>query len=222
MSRPASSRGPGWAPLLVVLWAGACQPQNSPERVCGNFLRAVAEGDATLIFDQLSQPTQWALYTVQKNQARMRQLVQQSYPAGEQAQALSRLYAADAENGRELFARLYAERYGASFRQRLGSGAVKAELVPSAPSGGASPVGGELHCHRAAAGGAAFRFVREASGRYGLVELAAEWEAAQLRATHDLATVEKNAEIYRQAGGTTGPVPSPSPTGPAPAGSTTR
>ncbi|HNN93270.1 MAG TPA: hypothetical protein PKI03_13415 [Pseudomonadota bacterium] len=200
----------------------ACQPQNSPERICGSFLRAVAEGDATLIFDQLSQPTQWALYTVQKNQARMRQLVQQSYPAGEQAQALSRLYAADAENGRDLFARLYAERYAASFRQRLGSGAVKAEVLSPGPSEPASPNGGELHCRRGAAGGAAFRFVREASGRYGLVELAPEWEAAQLRATHDLATVEKNAEIYRQAGGSMGPTPSPPPSGPAPAGSTTR
>ena len=222
MSRPASGRGLGWAPWLVVLVTAACQPQNSPERICGSFLRAVAEGDATLIFDQLSQPTQWALYTVQKNQARMRQLVQQSYPAGEQAQALSRLYAADAENGRELFARIYAERYGASFRQRLGSGAAKAEVVPAAQSGETNPVGGELRCQRAAAGGAAFRFVREASGRYGLVELAPEWEAAQLRATHDLATVEKNAEIYRQAGGSPGPMPSPSPTGPTPAGSMTR
>lgn len=182
-------------PLWVVVMAG-CPSGKSPERTCQSFLSAVAEGDAPMIFDRLSQPTQWAMYTVQSQHAAMRALVQKSYPASEQAQALSRLYAAEAENGRDLFARLYPERYAASFHARLGSGAAQVELG----AGGA-----ELLCRRANTAGPPFRFARDESGRYGLSELAAEWESAQLRATHDRATVEKNAEIYRQASGAGAP-----------------
>lgn len=181
---------------LAALGIAACQPSHNPERACKSFLRAVAEGDASMVFDQLTQPTQWAMYTVQRHHARMRDLVRGSYPASEQSVALSRLYAAEAENGRDLFSRLYAERYAAGFHGRLGTGAAQAEVVQS---------GAELLCRRANAGGPPFRFVREASGRYAVSELAAEWESAQLRATHDLATVEKNAEIYRQASGAGSP-----------------
>ncbi len=202
VSRRASRAGQAGLLFLAVLGTAGCPPSGSPERVCQSFLRAVSEGDATLIFERLSQPTQWAMYTVQKHHARMRQLVQTSYPAAEQSPALSRLYAADAENGRELFARLYAERYAPSFQARLGSGAARGELKAS---------GAELYCRRENGSGAPFRLVREANGRYGLVELAEEWESAQLRATHDLATVEKNAEIYRQAGGSAGIPPGPPP-----------
>lgn len=196
MGSRASGGGLPWLlPLCAVALAG-CPSGRSPERTCQSFLAAVAEGDATMVFDRLSQPTQWAMYTVQGHHAAMRALVRQSYPASEQAQALSRLYAAEAENGRDLFSRLYPERYAAPFHARLGSGAAQVDLQ----AGGA-----EFLCRRANATGPAFRFTRDKNGLYGLAELADEWESAQLRATHDRATVEKNAEIYRQASGAAAP-----------------
>jgi hypothetical protein len=153
------------------------------------LLRAIAEGDAEGVFETLTQPTQWALYTVQKNHARMWALVQADYPIKEQPTALSRLYAADAADGRELFSDLYEERYAAGFAARLGSGPIRAEAT--GPNG--------AQCRRERSEGAPFRLLRDSTGQLGLAELAAEWEQAQLRATHDLATVEKNAEIYRLA-----------------------
>lgn len=195
MSRRSEAASASLALLAVA--AFGCQPSKSPEQACKNFLRAVAEGDAPAIFEQLSQPTQWAMFAVQKHQTRMRDLVRTSYPATEQAAALSRLYAAEADSGRDLFSRLYGERYAATFSARLGSGAAQVEVLAD---------GAAMNCRRTVSPGPPFHFVRDRAGRYALSELASEWEGAQLRATHDLATVEKNAEIYRHASGT-GPAP---------------
>ena len=43
---------------------------------------------------------------------RMAQSIRSSYPAGEQAAALARLYAADSDNGQELFLQLYTDTTG--------------------------------------------------------------------------------------------------------------
>lgn len=180
-------------PLLgiaaLALLPGGCQRRSSPHYACQQLVRAVSEGDAEGVFDSLTQPTQWALYTVQKNHARMWTLVQADYPPKEQSLALSRLYAADAHDGRELFSDLYEERYAAGLAARLGSGPIQVVL-------GADQ---QVQCRREHSPGAPFRLARDASGQFGLAELASEWEQAQLRTTHDLATVEKNAEIYRRA-----------------------
>ena len=85
----------------LALLPGGCQRRSSPHYACQQLVRAVSEGDAEGVFDSLTQPTQWALYTVQKNHARMWTLVQADYPPKEQSLALSRLYAADAHDGQQ-------------------------------------------------------------------------------------------------------------------------
>ncbi|MBL9004403.1 MAG: hypothetical protein JNJ46_09160 [Myxococcales bacterium] len=184
------SRGALGLLWLASLWLlSGCQDRSSPASACQALLRAIAEGDAEGVFETLTQPTQWALYSVQKNHARMWALVQADYPQKEQSAAQSRLYAADAHDGRELFSDLYEERYAAGFAARLGTGPIRTETVSTT----------EALCRRENHSGPPFRLARDSSFRFGLQELAAEWEQAQLRATHDLATVEKNAAIYRTA-----------------------
>ena len=186
---------------------GGCQSSKSPDYACHELVRSIGEGDAVGVFELLTQPTRWALYTVQKNHARMWTLVQTHYPPKERRVALSRLYAAAAEDGRDLFALLYEERYAADFAARLGTGRLR--ITPG-------PTADVVFCGREGQAGAPFRLARDATWRFGLSELEAEWEQAQLRATHDLATVEKNAEIYRSAGRPV--LPAPASTRPAPAG----
>lgn len=191
MGRRARTRGrsPGWAALSICFCLCACSGRGSAESTCEQLIRAVSEGDAVGVFELLTQPTQWALYSVQKNHARMWTLVQADYPQKEQSAALSRLFAADARDGRELFSDLYEDRYAAGFAARLGTGPIQVQR--SGPD--------DARCQRQQTGGPPFHLARDPKGRFGLAELAAEWEQAQLRATHDLATVEKNAELYRLA-----------------------
>ena len=182
---------------LTTLLCG-CSSTKSPDYACQAFVRAVGEGDPVGVFELLTQPTRWALFTVQKNHARMWTLVETYYPPKERRLAQSRLYAAAAEDGRDLFARLYEERYAAQLAARLGSGPLRTAPGPTADV---------VLCGRQAQSGAPFRLARDAAGHFGLSELQGEWEQAQLRATHDLATVEKNAEIYRNAGRPTASAP---------------
>lgn len=176
---------------LCALFSVGCRRESAAERSCRLLLRGVSEGDGGAVFDQLYEPTQWALHNIQRNHSRMRELITGGYPPGEQAGALSRLYGAEAENGRDLFGRVYAERYAAALQARLGGGAVTV-----------TPVAGstDVECRRAQAAGPPYRLGLGPGGRYGLRELAGEWEAAALRTFQDLATVEKNADIYRHAG----------------------
>ena len=57
------------------------------------------------------------------------------------------------------------------------------------------------------AGGSVFHFAVDDKGRWGFLELRDEWEHAKLRSTHDLATVQRNAELYRRAGPAAGATP---------------
>lgn len=174
-----------------------CHRLQTPQVVCEAFLSAVREGDAAGVFDSLLENTQWAVYTVQKNHRKMRDLVEKNYPQGERAAAVARLYGAEADNGRELWTSLYPERYAASFTSRLGAGPAegtsrRARVVPSTEHPG------EYSCQ--SEGGQPFRLARSASGRLGIADLAAEWEQAELRAVHDLETVQKNADLYLRTG----------------------
>ena len=194
----ASLRGLMAGALGCTLAFGAgCHRVPSPEQTCEQLLRGIAEGDAITVFEVLTQPTQWALYTVQRNHQKMRQLIESSYPATERPAALARLYGADDGDGRGLFSRLYAERYGAALTARLGAG----EPRQNREGEGAAP------CARCESAGPPFRLQRAAAGRWGFAELDLEWDQAQLRAVHDLATVQKNADLYRQAGGSPAPRP---------------
>jgi hypothetical protein len=48
-------------------------------------------------------------------------------------------------------------------------------------------------------GGSVFHFARDKENRWGLADLDGEWDAAKLRATHDLEQVRQNAETYRKS-----------------------
>ncbi len=185
-ARPGGLCGALLGGLLLAL--GGCAGKNTPEAACEQLLRAVAEGDASAVFDSLLQTTQWSFYSVVKNHRKMRDLITDSYPATQQAAALGRLYGADASNGRELFVRLYPERYEKDFSARLGPGAPQLGDAPAGPAGAPRRL-----CSR---GGSPFMLQVAASGRWGMAELDREWDEAQLRAFHDLATVQKNAELY--------------------------
>jgi hypothetical protein len=173
---------------VAALLGLGCQRSRSAESVCAAFFSAVGEGDAGAVFDNLLETTQWSLYSVQKNHRAMRELIDSSYPPAERPAAASRLYAAEAESGRDLFIRIYPSRYASAFSTRLGSG------DPEVKSSG-----GESLCQ--AQGGTPFRIARATSGRLGIADLDAEWNDAQVRTFHDLDTIKKNAELYKQAGG---------------------
>ncbi len=188
--RPGSGRLRG--SLLAVLLVGlpGCLGSRTPEAACEKFLQAIAEGDPSSVFDALLQTTQWSFYSVAKNHKKMRELIRDSYPAPQQAAALARLYGADASSGRDLFVRLYPERFEKDFNARLGTGPMRITTVEGGPGG--APV---RFCSRQ--GGRPFMLQATASGKWGMSELDREWDEAQLRAYHDLATVQKNAELYR-------------------------
>lgn len=180
--------GAGFFVAAGCLAATGCAGKNTPEAACEQLLHAVAEGDASAVFDSLLQTTQVSFFSVAKNHRKMRDLITDSYPAAQQAAALGRLYGADAGSGRELFARLYPERYEKDFSARLGSGALQVAAAPPGPAGAPRRL-----CSR---GGPPFILQATAAGRWGMAELDREWDEAQLRAHHDLATVQKNAELY--------------------------
>jgi hypothetical protein len=118
----------------------------------------------------------------------MRELIETSYPKSEQPAALARLYGAGVDSGRELWARLYSERYAQSFADRQGTGTVKVTPSSERPD--------ERLCGRE--GRKPFHLARAASGRWGIADLDGEWEQAQLRAVHDLDTIQKNADLYQR------------------------
>lgn len=192
MSRPTCCRPRhrGLLALLACLGGGllGCPSARTPEAACEQLLHAIAEGDPSSVFDALLQTTQWSFYSVAKNHKKMRALILDSYPAAQQAVALGRLYGAEASSGRDLFVRLYPERYEKDFNERLGTGPMQ---VQAAQAGAADT----RLCSRQ--GGRPFLLKAAASGKWGLAELDREWDEAQLRAFHDLSTVKKNAELYR-------------------------
>lgn len=165
-----------------------CAKTSTPEAACESFFAALAEGDAGAAFDHLIESTQWSLATVQKNHRRMRELIESSYPPAEQPAALARLYGASDGSGRELWARLYLERYAQFFAERQGAGAVQVTPSLERPA--------ERLCGRE--GKKPLRVARAASGRWGIADLDSEWEQAQLRAVHDLDTIQKNADLYKR------------------------
>ena len=174
--------------LGLHLASSGCARVSTPESACEAFLGALSEGDAGAAFDNLIQSTQWAFATVHKNQRRMRELIESSYPPGEQAAALARLYGADADSPRDLWGRVYNERYVKTLVEYLGEGAIKVTANLDRPA--------ERLCQRE--GKKAFRLARAASGRWGIADFDAEWEQAQLRAVHDLDTIQKNADLYKR------------------------
>jgi len=195
--------GGGRRGLFCALWlaVAGCAGKSTPEAACEQLLHAVAEGDASAVFDSLLQTTQWSFYSVAKNHRKMRDLIKDSYPAAQQGVALGRLYGADAGSGRDLFVRLYPERYEKDFTARLGPGAMQVAAAPSEPAGPAGPArpAGPAGAPRrlCSRGGPPFMLQATTAGRWGMAELDREWDEAQLRAYHDLATVQKNAELYR-------------------------
>jgi len=169
--------------------------RKTPEAACEQLVHALADGDASAVFDSLLQTTQWAMYTVQKNHTQMRSLITQSYPPEQRPAALSRLVGAEADSGRDLFIRLYPTRYERSMQARLGSSPGTLEPTIEAMSSSAT---GAKRARCQLGTGQSFELQQAASGRWGLAELDREWQEAELRAVHDLATVEKNAQLYRQ------------------------
>ncbi len=178
----------GWFAVAGCFVAAGCAGKSTPEAACEQLLHAVAEGDASAVFDSLLPTTQVSFFAVAKNHRKMRDLITDSYPAAQQAAALGRLYGADAGSGRELFVRLYPERYEKDFGARLGPGALQVSAAPPGTAGAPRRL-----CSR---GGPPFMLQATAAGRWGMAELDREWDEAQLRAHHDLTTVQKNAELY--------------------------
>lgn len=180
--------------LLAGVAAGGfgagCAKTSTPEAACESFFAALAEGDAGAAFDNLIESTQWSFATVQKNHRRMRELIESSYPPAEKPAALARLYGASDGSGRDLWARLYSERYSQFFAERQGASGDAIKVTPS------SEHPGERLCGRE--GRKPLRVARAASGRWGIADLDSEWEQAQLRAVHDLETIQKNADLYKR------------------------
>ncbi len=170
-----------------LLAMSACGRNKTAESACASLRDAVLEADGIAVYDALLQNTQWSVSTVQKLHREMGDSIHHSYPAKEQAAALARLYAADAESGRELFLQLYAERYAADFRERV------SEQMPVRTVGPKEATCGPES-------GRPFRLALGLDGKWGLSELDREWEDAKLRAYHDLETVKKNVDLYKRVG----------------------
>ncbi len=164
-----------------------CGRNKTAESACASLRDAVLEADGIAVYDALLQNTQWSVSTVQKLHREMGDSIHRHYPAPEQAAALARLYAADAESGRELFLQLYAERYAADFRERV------SEQMPVRTVGPKEATCGPES-------GRPFRLALGQDGKWGLSELDREWEDAKLRAYHDLETVKKNVDLYKRVG----------------------
>lgn len=173
-----------------VLWLGlctGCSQGKTADSACLALRDAVLEADGTAVYDALMQSTQWSISTVYKLHAQMAGAIATSYPGKEQAAALARLYAADADSGRDLFWQLYPERYAADFRERVG------EQMPVTQVSDR-----EARCGTAAS--KPFVLSVGLDGKWGLSELDREWEDAKLRAYHDLETVQQNVALYRRMG----------------------
>lgn len=191
--RGAVRRPVRWRALLPLLLLCACRSgaMRSPERACAALLLAVQRDDAEAVFAALLQNTQWSLHSVARQQREMQALIERDYPRAERTQALSRLLRRDLKDGRDLFVRLYPERYAAGFRRRLDGAQGPAHIKTE---------GSSAACTQQGAPPAAppFRLALSPAGRWGLSELDAEWELLKVRGVHDLATVQENARLYTQ------------------------
>jgi hypothetical protein len=176
-----------WACSLLLSLASGCSRGKTAESACHDLRDAILEADGMAVYDALLQNTQWSVSTVQKLHAQMASAITSRYPGPEQAAALARLYAAEADSGRELFWQLYPERYAADFRERVGE-QMPVTLVSAQ----------QARCGTDA--GKPFALSLGQDGKWGLSELDREWEDAKLRAYHDLETVQKNVELYRRMG----------------------
>lgn len=173
--------------LLLALGPLGCSAPRTPEAACARLISGVREGDGAQVFDALLKSTQWSLYSVAKSHAEMRDLIERTYPQAERQKALGRLLPGGA-SGRDLFRSLYAARYEADLRRRVGPGAPEVQRD-----------GEGATCRLP--GKDPFRLGHDGEGRWGLVELDREWDQAKLRAVHDLDTVRDNARLYQGARG---------------------
>ncbi|MCS6913284.1 MAG: hypothetical protein RMK29_08385 [Myxococcales bacterium] len=169
---------------LLLLLCGCSAA--TPEAACARFVRGVRQGDGAQVFDALFRPTQWSLYSVARCQSEMRKLILRDYPPAERQAALARLMDGQSNSGRDLFQRIYGERYAQAFQRRLGQGPLRLQRDGEA-----------VLCGRE--GGEPFRFELAKEGGWGMAELDREWEQAKVRAHHDLDTVRDNARLYREA-----------------------
>lgn len=179
------ARGGLWACALGLCLLASCSRGKTAESACLALRDAILEADGTAVYDSLLQSTQWSVSTVQKLHAQMAVAIAASYPSQEQEAALARLYAAEADSGRELFWQLYPERYAADFRERVGEQQPVTQVSDR-----------EARCGV----GKPFALAVGQDGKWGLSELDREWEDAKLRAYHDLETVQKNVALYRRMG----------------------
>lgn len=178
------------AAIVALAFAILYRPYPSdrtPEGAYMRIARSVTEDDPRAFFAYLETEAQWACYTIRDMRKKASTRVAASFPEPQRSELLAK-YArfADAADGRDVFAILYAERGWAKRLRKDLSGAVKVD------------VDGE-RASVVTARGTRWPFRRRDNGIWGLTIFTGELVAEAEKATRDLAVVDAAAADYDKA-----------------------
>ncbi len=149
--------------------------------------RGVAEDDPRAFFAYLETEAQWACYTIRDARAKAAARIAKSYPEPQRSELLARWdELANAPDGSDVFAILYAERGWSSRLRKDLSGAVRIDEEGERAS-------------IVTARGTRWPFRRRANGIWGITIFTAELLAEAEKATRDLAVVSAAADDWERA-----------------------
>lgn len=175
---------------VAILFAVIHRPYPSDRTPEGAYMRiahSVAADDPRGFFAYLETEAQWACYTTHDMRAKAAARIAKSYPEPQRSELLARWKSlADAPDGSDVFAILYAERnWSARLRKDL-SGATRIEIEGDRAS--------VVTAH-----GTRWPFRKRDNGIWGITIFTAELLAEAEKATRDLAVVNAAADDYDRA-----------------------
>jgi hypothetical protein len=172
---------------LVAIFHRPYPSDRTPEGAYMRIARSVAEDDPRGFFAYLEQEAQWACFTIHDVRAKASVRIAASYPEPRRSELLAQYAAlADAKDGADVFAILYAERGWSKRLRKDMSGVVKTDVEGDRAS-------------VVTAMGTRWPFRRRDNGIWGLTVFTAELVAEGEKATRDLAVVSAAADDYDRA-----------------------
>jgi hypothetical protein len=170
-----------------VLFVALYRPfpsDRTPEGAYMRLARGVTEDRPKDFFAYLETDAQWASYTIRDMRRQARARVVESYPEPQRSQLSAQYRAyADAPDGSDVFAMIYAERGWSKRLRKDLSGTVRVEIEGDRAS-------------VVTARGTRWPFRRRDNGIWGLTIFTAELMAEAEKATRDLAVVNAAADDY--------------------------
>ncbi|HEY8075687.1 MAG TPA: hypothetical protein VIF62_16290 [Labilithrix sp.] len=175
--------------LLFAILHRPFPSDRTPEGAYMRIARGVSEDDPRAFFAYLETEAQWACYTIRDARAKAAARIAKSYPEPQRAELLARWEKlANAPDGSDVFAILYAERGWSSRLRKDLSGAARTDEEGERAS-------------IVTVRGTRWPFRRRDNGIWGITIFTAELLAEAEKATRDLDVVNGAADDYEKASG---------------------